>query len=248
MGFSLEFALRYIGSKKRAFVSVGTVFAIIGVALGVAALATVMSVTGGFRAEFREKVLGVNAHVLVLKYSSDFREYREIMDQMKSVPGVEGIAPFVISPMMVTHGDKTATGVLLKGVDPELMPSVLDLPRHVVEVLTPEGVVRHNSGARPAAAGSSSGRAFAAAGSGIQAAGTPARFDARRARKDHEEAQGADSARVRRACAMRATFHCFVRSNGRWRILARMTRMRPDAGCEAACQRARRERCRRTRG
>jgi lipoprotein-releasing system permease protein len=149
MGFSLELALRYLGSKKRAFVSVGTVFAIIGVALGVAALTTVMSVTGGFRAEFREKVLGVNAHVLVLKYSSDFREYREIMDQMKSVPGVEGIAPFVISPMMVTHGDKTATGVLLKGVDPELMPSVLDLPRHMAEVLTPEGVVRHNSITNP---------------------------------------------------------------------------------------------------
>jgi lipoprotein-releasing system permease protein len=133
MEFPLELALRYMRSKKRAFVSVGTMFAIIGVALGVAALATVMSVTGGFRAEFREKVLGVNAHVLVLKYSSDFREYREIMQQMKSVPGVTGIAPFVISPMMVTHGNKTATGVLLKGVDPDRMPEVLDLPRHIVD-------------------------------------------------------------------------------------------------------------------
>lgn len=133
MEFSLELALRYMRSKKRAFVSVGTVFAIIGVALGVAALATVMSVTGGFRAEFREKVLGVNAHVIVLKYSSDFREYREVMDKLRDIPDVTGIAPFVINPMMVTHGDRTATGVLLKGVDPELMPSVLDLPRHITE-------------------------------------------------------------------------------------------------------------------
>jgi lipoprotein-releasing system permease protein len=133
MAFPFELALRYMRSKKRAFVSVGTMFAIIGVALGVAALATVMSVTGGFRAEFREKVLGVNAHVIVLKYSSDFREYREVMRQIGSVEGVTGIAPFVINPMMVTHGDRTATGVLLKGVDPELMPSVLDLPRHIVE-------------------------------------------------------------------------------------------------------------------
>lgn len=133
MGFPLELALRYMRSKKSGFVSVGTMFAIIGVALGVAALATVMSVTGGFRAEFREKVLGVNAHVLVLKYSSDFREYREVMDKLGELPGVTGIAPFVIDPMMVTHGNKTATGVLLKGVDPNLMPSVLDLPRHIVE-------------------------------------------------------------------------------------------------------------------
>ena len=33
--------------------------------------------------------------------------------------------------MMVSHGDKTATGVLLKGVDPERMPQVLDLPRYI---------------------------------------------------------------------------------------------------------------------
>lgn len=133
MGFPLELALRYMRSKKRAFVSVGTMFAVLGVALGVGALATVISVTGGFRAQFREKVLGVNAHVLILKYSSDFREYRKLMDQMKGVPGVIGIAPFVISPMMITHGEHTATGVLLKGVDPSKVKDVLDLPRHIVQ-------------------------------------------------------------------------------------------------------------------
>jgi lipoprotein-releasing system permease protein len=133
MGFPLDLAVRYMRSKKRAFVSVGTMFAIMGVALGVAALTTVMSVTGGFRVQFREKVLGVNAHVLILKYSSDFSEYRDVMAKMKDVPGILGIAPFVINPMMVTHGNRTATGVLLKGVEPEVMPKVLDLPRHIVE-------------------------------------------------------------------------------------------------------------------
>ena len=133
MGFPLDLALRYMGSKKRAFISVGTMFATLGVALGVGALATVMSVTGGFRAQFREKVLGVNAHVLVLKYATDFREYRQVMEKMKAVPGVTGVAPFVINPMMITHADRTATGVLLKGVDPSKVKAVLDLPRHIVE-------------------------------------------------------------------------------------------------------------------
>jgi lipoprotein-releasing system permease protein len=133
MGFPLDLALRYMGSKKRAFISVGTMFATLGVALGVGALATVMSVTGGFRAQFRDKVLGVNAHVLVLKYATDFREYRDVMEKMKKVPGVIGVAPFVINPMMITHGERTATGVLLKGVDPAKVSSVLDLPRHIVE-------------------------------------------------------------------------------------------------------------------
>ena len=133
MGFPLDLALRYMRSRKRAFISVGTAFAIMGVALGTTALCTVLSVTGGFRSEFREKVLGVNAHVLVLKYSSDFPEYREVMKQMTTVRGVIGIAPFVINPMMITHGDRTATGVLLKGVDPDRLAQVLDLPRHMTE-------------------------------------------------------------------------------------------------------------------
>src|ERR1700692_3788015 len=146
MGYPLTLAFRYLGSKKRAFVSVGTPFAILGVMLGVAALAIVMSVTGGFQEQFRDKVLGVNAHVLVLKYSLDFREYRDVMEKVKSVKGVVGVAPFVINAMMVTHGDRTATGVLLKGVDPTVMGEVLDLPKQI-RVGSVEGLRR--PGAQP---------------------------------------------------------------------------------------------------
>jgi lipoprotein-releasing system permease protein len=171
MGYPLWLALRYLRSKKRAFVSVGTTFAVLGVTLGVAALAIVMSVTGGFQHQFREKVLGVNAHVLVLKYSTDFRDYHEVMGKLQHVEvsypcvpaprilwpalvhvceektRVVGVAPFVISPMMLTHGERTATGVLVKGVDPELMPQVLDLPKHVLPGGSLEGLRRE--GAKP---------------------------------------------------------------------------------------------------
>src|SRR5450432_176598 len=156
MEFPFRLALRYLSSKKRASVSVGTMFATLGVALGVSALSIVMSVTGGFQEQFREKVLGVNAHVLVLKYSVDFHEYREVMKDVEGmsveypcIPSphalwplmtkicsntvhVTGVAPFTINPMMVTHADRTATGVLLKGIDPERMPQVLDLPKHIL--------------------------------------------------------------------------------------------------------------------
>ena len=139
MGYAWTLGLRYLRSKKRDFISVGTLFAILGVALGVAALATVMSVTGGFQKQFRDKVLGVNAHVLVLKRTPEFLEYRDVMDQVAKVPGVTGVAPFVINPMLVTAGERTATGVLMKGVDPERMPTVLDLPKHVVEPAQADG-------------------------------------------------------------------------------------------------------------
>lgn len=123
---------RYLRSKKRRTVSVITVIAVSGVALGVAALLCVMSITSGFQDEFRDKVLGVNAHVLVLKYGLDFEEYRNVVERAREMPEVQGAAPFFINEMLLGKDDRT-TAVLVKGVDPELMPGVLDLPDQMVQ-------------------------------------------------------------------------------------------------------------------
>jgi lipoprotein-releasing system permease protein len=130
-GLAGEVARRYLTHFKLTIISTITVFAVLGITLAVAALTTVTGISTGFQAEFQRKVLGVNAHVLVLKYL-DFSEYREVMDMIRTVPGVAGVNPFVINEMMVVSGPRIA-GVLLKGVDPELMPTVLDLPHHIVE-------------------------------------------------------------------------------------------------------------------
>ncbi|MBI4954955.1 MAG: ABC transporter permease [Myxococcales bacterium] len=80
----------------------------------------------------RDKILGVNAHVIVLKYSVDFSEYRSVIDQVRGVAGVAAVAPFTLGPMTLAARRGTAE-VIVKGVDPELMPAVLDLPKHIVE-------------------------------------------------------------------------------------------------------------------
>jgi lipoprotein-releasing system permease protein len=59
--------------------SVASAVAALGVVLGVAALTVVLSVTSGFQDQFKSKVLGVNAHVIVMKNSQDFAEYRDVM-------------------------------------------------------------------------------------------------------------------------------------------------------------------------
>lgn len=122
---------RYLRSKKRRTVSVITFIAVSGVALGVAALLSVLSITSGFQDEFRNKVLGVNAHVLVLKYGLDFEEYRTVVERAREMPEVSGAAPFLINEMMLAKGDRIS-GILVKGIDPELMPTVLDLPSQII--------------------------------------------------------------------------------------------------------------------
>jgi lipoprotein-releasing system permease protein len=131
MAYSLDIGIRYLRSKKRATISLITTISIAGVALGVAALLAVLSITSGFQQQFRDKVLGVNAHVLVLKYGLDFHEYREVIERCQEQPEVAGVGPFLINQMMLAKGDRLST-VLVKGVDPEAMVSVLDLPSQII--------------------------------------------------------------------------------------------------------------------
>jgi lipoprotein-releasing system permease protein len=131
MSYALEIGLRYLRSKKQKTVSVITFIAVGGVMLGVAALLSVVAITNGMQSEFRDKVLGVNAHVLVMKYGLDFEEYEDVMARALEMPEVAGAAPFVINEMMLTKGDRIA-GVLVKGIDPVAMPTVLDLPNQLI--------------------------------------------------------------------------------------------------------------------
>lgn len=131
VSYSVQIGLRYLRSKKRATVSMITLISIIGVALGVAALLAVLSITTGFEQSFKDKVLGVNAHVLILKYGREFKDYPEVLESVGQLPEVAGAAPFSIHEMMLTRGDQRAV-VLVKGVTPEGVHTVLDLPQQIV--------------------------------------------------------------------------------------------------------------------
>lgn len=112
--------------------SVFTTVSITGVILGVAALSVVLSVTSGFQDTFKDRVLGVNAHLLVLKYGLDFSEYRDTMKAVAEEPRVVAAAPFVFNEMMIARGG-ALSGVLIKGIDTKLAPKVLDIGDRLTE-------------------------------------------------------------------------------------------------------------------
>jgi lipoprotein-releasing system permease protein len=116
-----------------ALFSVFTSVSVLGVALGVAALTIVLAVTTGFQQQFREKVLGVNAHVIVLKSQATFAEYRDVMKTAQGIdPDVLAVQPFIFAEMLVTRGKGQLSGVAIKGIDPQLVRGVLDLDQHMV--------------------------------------------------------------------------------------------------------------------
>ncbi|MBA3452777.1 MAG: ABC transporter permease [Deltaproteobacteria bacterium] len=120
-----------------ALLSVFSVFAsvsVLGVALGVAALTVVLAVTTGFQQQFRDKVLGVNAHVIVLKSQATFAEYRDVMKTAEEIDDeVIAVQPFIFAEMLVTRGKGELSGVAIKGIDPTLVRGVLDLEKHMIE-------------------------------------------------------------------------------------------------------------------
>ena len=116
------------------FFSVFTTVSVLGVVFGVAALTVVLSVTTGFQQAFREKVLGVNAHVIITKNSNDFTQYEEVERKAWKIDDeVRAVQPFVFVEMLATNGKGAVSGVAVKGADPERMTKVLDLHKHMAE-------------------------------------------------------------------------------------------------------------------
>ncbi|MGM0557371.1 MAG: FtsX-like permease family protein [Myxococcota bacterium] len=130
--YEIFIALRHLKSRRQSFLSTITVIAIIGVFLGVMALTSVVAVTGGFEDAFQERVLGVNSHILVIKYGIDFRDYREVQESIESVDGVEATSPFILHEMIATSGGNSA-GILIKGIEPGTIKDVSDIPKYTTD-------------------------------------------------------------------------------------------------------------------
>jgi lipoprotein-releasing system permease protein len=114
--------------------SVFTSVSVLGVVFGVAALTVVLAVTTGFQKQFRDKVLGVNAHVIVLKSQATFAEYRDVMKTAREIDrDVVAVQPFIFAEMLATRGKGELSGVAIKGIDPKLVRGVLDLDQHMIE-------------------------------------------------------------------------------------------------------------------
>ena len=132
MNFEFFVALRYIFAlRKQSFIGVISLFAVCGVALGVAALIVVIGVMNGFTKDLRDKILGVNAHVIVSAFTGGIRDYQKVADICRTVPGVKGVTPFVYSEVMLsTNGG--VKGVVLRGIDPSTSEQVLSLSKDMV--------------------------------------------------------------------------------------------------------------------
>lgn len=133
MGYEFFIARRHLGGKRRTgFISVISFLSLAGVTVGVAALLVVISVMNGFQEELRAKILGVTAHVIILRHQNEpIADYEPVVAAVRANPEVVGCSPFIYTKSMVSVG-RQVDGVVLRGIDPALETGVTDVARNIV--------------------------------------------------------------------------------------------------------------------
>jgi lipoprotein-releasing system permease protein len=120
--FETFVALRYLRGIKgqKGFISLSSFISMAGVALGVMALIVVIGVMTGYTQEMTKKILGISAHILLLKGGAQFTDHEQVTHKVKTVPGVRGVHPFIYTQVMISGAGGLAGGVL-RGIDPAVL-------------------------------------------------------------------------------------------------------------------------------
>ncbi|GFE62554.1 lipoprotein-releasing ABC transporter permease subunit [Geobacter sp. AOG2] len=133
MPFELFIGLRYLKAKRKStFISIITFISTAGVTLGVMALIVVLAVMTGFEEDLKEKILGTNAHVVVIHNGGPMEDYHQVMAKLKGFKGVKAATPFIYNQVMLSSG-KNVSGVVLRGIDVKSDRLVTKLSKSIIE-------------------------------------------------------------------------------------------------------------------
>ncbi|HEX5129224.1 MAG TPA: ABC transporter permease, partial [Usitatibacter sp.] len=129
--YELFIGLRYTRAKRRThFISFISGVSMLGIALGIAALITVMSVMNGFEKEIRARILGAAAHIQVLGGDNGIPDWQGVAAAAKRNPEVVGTAPFVQAQGLLSTGS-AVRGVFVRGIVPEYEAQVAEFGQHM---------------------------------------------------------------------------------------------------------------------
>ncbi len=125
-------AMRYLRARRQeGFISVISWFSLIGIGLGVATLIVVMSVMNGFREELFQRVIGLNGHMNLYAMQGTLDTYQPLLDSIKKVPEVVGVAPTVEAQALITH-EGTASGAYVRGLPKDAIQTRSSISQHIV--------------------------------------------------------------------------------------------------------------------
>lgn len=132
MQFELFVSLRYLlARRKQAFISVISLISVLGVAIGVASLIVVLGVMNGFSENLRDKILGINSHLIVGSVKQTIENYDGLVDKSLKLDGIAAATPFIYYEVMLST-PTGVKGVVLRGIDPDTAGQVLSVEKDLV--------------------------------------------------------------------------------------------------------------------
>ena len=134
----LFIGLRYTHAKRRThFISFISLISMLGIALGVTALITVLSVMNGFERELRDRILGMASHATVTTFGGRLSDWQSVAAAVTAHDEVVATAPYVRGETMLSVG-KQVSGAIIRGILPEEEGTVSEVVEHVRD-----GNIRH---------------------------------------------------------------------------------------------------------
>ncbi len=130
---SLYIGLRYTRAKQRNhFISFIALTSILGIALSVTVLITVLSVMNGFDQQIKERVLVMARQVSLTGENGQLRHWSALQHQLQQQPFTVGAAPYIDGQGMLTEGGITQP-VMVSGIDPTQEKNVSDLDSKLID-------------------------------------------------------------------------------------------------------------------
>ena len=129
--FPLFVGLRYTRARQRTrFISVISLISVVGIALGMTVLITVLSVFNGFQREVRTRMLSAVAHVQITGIGESLRDWQGVAATALKHPHVAAAAPYVSAQGLLTSGGNVR-GAILRGIDPAAEGKVSEISAHM---------------------------------------------------------------------------------------------------------------------
>lgn len=123
--------LRYVRAKRRNhFISFISLISMLGIALGVTTLITVISVMNGFEKELRTRILGAIAHATIQPVDGALLEWREVIQRVQGHPEVDGAAPYIEEGVWLQGQE--SSGAYIRGIHPDYEINVSEIEDKMV--------------------------------------------------------------------------------------------------------------------
>jgi len=128
---SLFVGLRYAHAKRRnGFIAFVSLFALVGMALGVFALIVVLSVMNGFDHELKQRILRVVPHGF-LSTEQPLQNWQSLQHKIANSSHLQASAPFIEGKGLMSFGNAVKP-VQIQGVDPDSEKQISEVAKFMV--------------------------------------------------------------------------------------------------------------------